>query len=256
MMRLTILVSAFGLALANYLPETTSVGASVTTPGYGGVTTPEAAVTTPPAASVTTPGATTGSGYGGVTTPAAAVTTPTAAGVTTPCAEEGGSTPAGQKGQGGHSKFRCNRKPSGKNILNLDPILSVENLCFAVCKNSTTACSNANDNSSGLLAPVECLTNSLGDALTPSLSCLIPCILNVNALETCNAGVITNLLVKRCSSLQKKPVCAAVCACCALENDPLLNVCIDACVKADGIDVNAVAPGLLPPINVPVKLGS
>jgi len=298
MMRLTILVLAFGLALANYdettpgaeattpCPETTpGAGGEVTTPGAGAVTTPGAQydATTPSAGGVTTPGA----GYGATTPSAGGVTTPNAGGVTTPAAggygattpsangattpggqygastpaggHSGGSTPHGGSGAstpaggngGGKGHFTCNRKPTGgKDILNLDPVASLENLCLDVCQNQT--CGNSNN--PGLLGAAQCLLNGVSSTLSPLQSCLIPCILNLNALQTCNAAVIATQLAKLCPDFQRKPLCLSVCACCALDNDPLLDVCVNACVSSDGLDVSAIAPGLLPPVNVPVKL--
>jgi hypothetical protein len=262
MMRLTILVLAFGLAFADYLPSTAPAEATTpceeTTPGSNaGVTTPGAA-TTAAGYGATTPGSigggvTTGAGYG-ATTPGsvAGATTPiSVGGVTTPAGSGSGTATTPGASKSGHSHFKCNRKPTGgQNILNLDPVLSVENLCADVCKNSTCG----NQGQPGLLGPAECLLNSAGSVLSPFQSCLIPCILNLNVLETCNAAVIASTLAKLCPDFKKQAVCASVCACCALEDDPLLNVCINACVSDKGLDVSILAPGVLPPVNVPVKL--
>jgi len=231
-MRLLILVLAFGLAMATYLPSTAPAEATTpceeTTPGSNGA--------------VTTPGS--NGGYG--------ATTAAGNGATTAGAGYGATTPgAGGNGgkTGGHSGFKCNRKPAGHDILNLDPVASVTNLCADVCKNNTCG----NQGQPGLLGPAECLLNSASSLLSPFQSCLIPCILNVNALETCNAALIVSKLLPLCPDFNKQAVCASVCACCALDNDPLLDVCVNACVSGQGLNVSVLS-NVLPPVNVPVKL--
>lgn len=128
--------------------------------------------------------------------------------------------------------------------MNLDPVASLENFCVALCKEPK--CSEGRDTKYDLLGHVKCVINA-GNKLSPLQSCLLPCVLNLNALQTCDATAIVSKLVQTCPNYDKKELCVSACACCG-DDGQTLDACVNVCLSGNNAKPNV-------PVKIPLEDG-
>jgi len=244
--------SATAATAATAATDATAATAATTGAGYG--STAGSAATTGSGYEATTgsgyeattgSAATTGSGYEATTGSGYEATTGSGYAATTGSGYEAttGSNNGGSNHSGSHNgtkgqQFCHDHKGMNvtyKNkIVDLHPVASLNDFCTQTCNEEKC---QGKKSQPGVLAPVQCLLDGASASkISPIQQCLIPCMLNLNALDnTCNADAIVGNLIQSCPAIDKEKGCIAACACCSTVGP--LDACVNACLSSKGLQV-------------------